>query len=173
MRRIIAAVTRIVIGFNSFGQSINIDAGWTFSLGNASSMEADYTHGTEYFTYLCKVRSADHSHSPIMPDFDDSSWQRVSLPHDWVVDLPYSEQASHSHGYKCVGWRYPENSIGWYRRHVFIPETDRGRQISLEIEGAYRNSEVFVTVFIWEANGADMPQESIRLLLILDMDRIM
>ena len=147
MRRIFAAMAGIVIGFNSFGQSIDIDSDWTFSLGNASSMEADFTHGTEYFTYLCKVRSADHSHSPIMPDFDDSSWQRVSLPHDWVVDLPYSAQASHSHGYKCVGWKYPENSVGWYRRHIFIPESDRGRQISLEIEGAYRNSEVFCNGF--------------------------
>ncbi len=147
MRRTLSVLAGLVIGCNLFGQSINIDSGWTFSLGNASNMEADFTHGTEYFTYLCKVRSADHSHSPIMPEFDDSAWQQVSLPHDWVVDLPYSAQASHSHGYKCVGWQYPENSVGWYRRHIFIPESDRGRQISLEIEGAYRNSEVFCNGF--------------------------
>ncbi len=127
--------------------SVLIDDGWTFSLGNAASMEADFTHGTEYFTYLCKAQSSNHSKSPIMPSFDDSAWQRVNLPHDWVVDLPYSPEASHSHGYKCVGWKYPENSVGWYRRHIFIPESDRGRQISVEFEGVFRNSEVFCNGF--------------------------
>lgn len=127
--------------------SILINNGWTFSLGNAASMEADYTHGTEYFTYLCKVKSTGQSKSPIMPDFDDSGWQRISLPHDWAVDLPYSAEASHSHGYKCIGWRYPENSVGWYRRHIHIPAEDRGRQISIEFEGIFRDSEVFCNGF--------------------------
>ncbi len=148
MKRVAGLVMGIILCCGSaFGQTINIDTDWSFSLGDASSMEADFTHGTEYFTYLCKVRSADHSSSPIMPSFDDSSWQRVSLPHDWVVDLPYSGEASHSHGYKCVGWKYPENSIGWYRKHIFIPEQDKGKQLALEIEGAYRNSEVFCNGF--------------------------
>ncbi len=145
--RALSVCIALLVCSGAFAQTVSLDDGWTFALGNASSMEADFTHGTEYFTYLCKVRSADHSQSPIMPEFDDSSWQRVSLPHDWAVDLPYSGQASHSHGYKCIGWRYPENSVGWYRRHVFIPESDRGRQISIEIEGAYRNSEVFCNGF--------------------------
>ncbi len=124
-----------------------INNGWTFSLGNAASMEADFTHGTEYFTYLCKVKSSGHSHSPIMPGFDDSQWQKVSLPHDWVVDLPYSGEASHSHGYKCVGWKYPENSVGWYRKHIEIPSGDKGKQIFVEFEGIFRDSEVFCNGF--------------------------
>ncbi len=127
--------------------SLPLDNGWAFSLGNAASMEEDFTHGTEYFTYLCKAQSANHSKSPIMPAFDDSAWQRVNLPHDFVVDLPYSASASHSHGYKCVGWRYPENSVGWYRRHLFVPEEDRGKQITLEFEGIFRDSEVFCNGF--------------------------
>ncbi len=147
MKRLFLGVAALVLCGNVFAQTINIDTDWSFSLGNASSMEADFTHGTEYFTYVCKVKSADHSHSPIMPDFDDSAWQRVSLPHDWVVDLPYSGEASHSHGYKCVGWHYPENSVGWYRKHIFIPESDKGKQISIELEGVYRNSEVFCNGF--------------------------
>ncbi len=120
---------------------------WTFSLGNAASMEDDFTHGTEYFTYLCKVKSSGHSHSPIMPDFDDARWQKVSLPHDWVVDLPYNGEASHSHGYKCVGWKYPENSVGWYRKHLELPAEDKGKQIFIEFEGVFRNSEVFCNGF--------------------------
>lgn len=127
------------------GVVINND--WTFAMGNAASKELDYTHGTEYFTYICKVQSSNHSHAPIMPEFDDSSWQKVSLPHDWAVDLPYSPEASHSHGYKCIGWKYPENSVGWYRKHIEIPAEDKGKQFFIEFEGIYRDSEVFCNGF--------------------------
>ena len=89
--------------------------GWSFSLGFAGDKQKDFTHGTEYFSYVTKVMANKDDKSPSSPDFDDSSWQKVSLPHDWVVDLPFSEEASHSHGYKCVGWKYPESSVGWYR----------------------------------------------------------
>lgn len=133
-------------GGEKFG-GVVINNDWTFAMGNAASKELDYTHGTEYFTYICKVQSSNHSHAPIMPEFDDSSWQKVSLPHDWAVDLPYSPEASHSHGYKCIGWKYPENSVGWYRKHIEIPAEDRGKQFFIEFEGIYRDSEVFCNGF--------------------------
>src|SRR4029077_10508261 len=25
----------------------------------------------------------------VQPDFDDSSWQKVNLPHDWAIDGPF------------------------------------------------------------------------------------
>ena len=129
-----------------------LSGGWSFHLGDASSMQGDFTHGTEYFTYLAKAASAAHSHSPIMPEYDDSQWQRVSIPHDWAVDLPYSPKASHSHGYKCLGWRYPQNSVGWYRRHLSIPaaaqegQPGRGEDSRwfVEFDGIYRDSQVFL-----------------------------
>ena len=133
-------------GGEKFG-GVVINNDWTFAMGNAASKELDYTHGTEYFTYICKAQSSNHSHAPIMPEFDDSSWQKVSLPHDWVVDLPYSPEASHSHGYKCIGWKYPENSVGWYRKHIEIPAEDNGKQFFIEFEGIYRDSEVFCNGF--------------------------
>ena len=133
-------------GGEKFG-GVVINNHWTFAMGNAASKELDYTHGTEYFTYICKAKSSNHSHAPIMPEFDDSSWQKVSLPHDWAVDLPYSPEASHSHGYKCIGWKYPENSVGWYRKHIEIPAEDKGKQFFIEFEGIYRDSEVFCNGF--------------------------
>lgn len=133
-------------GVEKFG-GVVINNDWTFAMGNAASKELDYTHGTEYFTYICKAQSSNHSHAPIMPEFDDSSWQKVSMPHDWAVDLPYSPEASHSHGYKCIGWKYPENSVGWYRKHIEIPAEDKGKQFFIEFEGIYRDSEVFCNGF--------------------------
>jgi len=139
--------TAIALGLLSAGAAAAprelLNNGWSFSLGHASNAEKDFGHGTEYFTYLCKVRANNQSQSPIMPEFDDSQWQQVNLPHDWVVDLPFSGEASHSHGYKCIGWKWPENSVGWYRKKIFVPKEDEGKRITIEFEGIFRDSEVF------------------------------
>ena len=71
----------------------------------------------------------------------------MTLPHDWVVDLPFAPEASHSHGYKTVGYKYPETSVGWYRKTFFIPEDDFGKHISLQFDGVFRDSQVWVNGF--------------------------
>lgn len=128
-------------------ETILLNNHWTFALGDASSMEQDFTHGTEYFTYLSKAAASDHNRGPVWAKFDDSAWQRVNLPHDWVVDLPYAAEASHSHGYKQVGWRYPKNSVGWYRRHLAIDKADEGKRIYVRFDGIFRDAQVFCNDF--------------------------
>lgn len=125
---------------------ILLNNGWSFSLGDTDPAK-DFTHNTEYFTTLSKVGSSGHNKGPVWPGFDDSSWQKVNLPHDWVVDLPFSGEASHSHGYKCIGWKYPQNSVGWYRKHLTLPSEDAGKQIFIEFEGIFRDSEIFCNGF--------------------------
>ncbi len=128
---------------NSVRDKVLFNNGWSFSLGYAGDMAKDFSHGTEYFSYVAKILSNNGNEGPVSPSFDDSSWQKVSLPHDWVVDLPFAAEASHSHGYKCVGWRYPASSVGWYRKKFNVPESDRGKRILIEFEGIFRDSEVF------------------------------
>lgn len=143
MKRLLICAALLSALTLSAAEKTLINNDWTFALGNAASMEKDFTHGTEYFTYFTKYASFHGNKGPVSASFDDSSWQKVNLPHDWVVDLPYSEQASHSHGYKTIGFKYPETSVGWYRKRLVIPEEDRGKTISLEFEGIFRDSEVF------------------------------
>lgn len=140
---LLAAMPTALLAGDSVREKILVNNGWSFAYGYAGDKQKDYTHGTEYFTYVTKVMSNKEDKSPSSLDFDDSSWQKVNLPHDWVVDLPYAAEASHSHGYKCVGWKYPESSVGWYRKKIFIPEEDRGKRILIEFEGIFRDSEVF------------------------------
>lgn len=123
-------------------QTIRLNDGWRFALGHVD-MKRDYTHGTEYFTYLTKT-GFDHNKGPANVAFNDSAWQQVTLPFDWVVDLGFSGDASHSHGYKKVGWKYPESSVGWYRRHLTVPASDWGKRISVQFDGIFRNSQVFI-----------------------------
>ena len=122
------------------------DDGWKFAFGDASSPEKDFGRGTEYFNYLTKAASI-HNQGPYAVDFDDSAWKDVQLPHDWVVDLPFSPEASHSHGYKTVGWRWPETSVGWYRKHFTVPADALGQPVSLRFDGIFRDSDVWVNGF--------------------------
>ena len=77
--------------------------------------------------------------------FDDSKWRALNLPHDWAVELPFvNDKEQASHGFKPLGRRYPETSVGWYRREFEIPASDLGRRITVEFDGAFRSVLVFV-----------------------------
>ena len=101
-------------------ERISFDDNWQFAFGDASSPEKDFKCGTEYFTYFTKAASI-HNEGPYSPKFDASGWEVVDLPHDWAVDLPFAEEASHSHGYKTVGFKFPQTSVGWYRKTFMMP----------------------------------------------------
>lgn len=127
-------------------QRISIDKNWQFSFGNAASPEKDYGCGTEYFNYLTKANSI-HNVGPYASKFDASSWTVVDLPHDFVVGLPFAKEASHSHGYKTVGYKYPETSVGWYRHYLSSGDELKGKHVELEFEGIFRDSRVWVNGF--------------------------
>ena len=123
-----------------------MDEAWQFALGNASSPASDFGCGTEYFNYLTKAASI-HNEGPYALKFDASSWETVDLPHDWVVDLPYAAEASHSHGYKTIGYKYPETSVGWYRKTISIPASDFGKHLYLQFDGIFRDARIWVNGF--------------------------
>ena len=134
----------------SVRERILMDEDWQFAFGNASSPEKDFGCGTEYFNYLTKAASI-HNEGPYSPKFDASKWsaiwKNVNLPHDWVVDLPYAREASHSHGYKTVGYKYPETSVGWYRKTFTVPHEDHGKHLYLQFDGIFRDARVWVNGF--------------------------
>lgn len=130
----------------SVRERISLDEGWQFAFGNASDPVKDFGCGTEYFNYLTKAASI-HNAGPYSPKFDASGWKCVDLPHDWVVDLPYDSLASHSHGYKTVGYKYPETSVGWYRKTFTIPQEDDGKHLYLQFDGIFRDARIWVNGF--------------------------
>ena len=136
----------VLFSFPVLGQERLFDDGWKFAFGDASSPEKDFGRGTEYFNYLTKAASI-HNAGPYAVGFDDSAWKSVQLPHDWVVDLPFAAEASHSHGYKTVGWKYPGTSVGWYRKHFTVPAEALGQPVSLRFDGIFRDSDIWVNGF--------------------------
>jgi beta-galactosidase len=125
-------------------QHLRLDADWRFALGHAGDYSKDFGNGTGYFTYFAKAGYGD---GPAAVIFNDSAWRHVDLPHDWAVELPFSASASHSHGYKTIGWKYPETSVGWYRKKIVIPDSDFGKKISIQFDGIHRNATVWVNGF--------------------------
>ncbi|MBL7744975.1 MAG: DUF4982 domain-containing protein [Chitinophagaceae bacterium] len=120
------------------------DQGWRFALGHAFDTKKDFHNGTGYFSYFAKASYGDGAAAS---DFDDRTWRKLDLPHDWAVEQPFDSKASLSHGFKAIGRNFPEASVGWYRKKFFIPKTDEGKRISISFDGVFRNSIVWVNGF--------------------------
>lgn len=137
-------------------EKIRLNEGWKFAFGHATDPQKDFGCGTEYFNYLTKANSIHNEGPYAMKFFDkqsgtgereDPAWQDVRVPHDWVPSLPFAREASHSHGYKTVGYKYPETSVGWYRKVIRIPAEDQGKHIALQFDGIFRHAQVWFNGF--------------------------
>ena len=116
------------------------DFGWKFFQGNGADPSKDLGFGMGQGDF---AKSGEFKFSEAK--FDDSKWRDLDLPHDWAVELPFvRDEEQQSHGYKPLGRRYPETSIGWYRRTFDIPKEDEGKRISILFDGAFRSALVFL-----------------------------
>ncbi|MGH1560881.1 sugar-binding domain-containing protein [Caulobacter segnis] len=141
-------------------ERLRFDSGWRFALGHGADPAKDFDFG---------FGQADFSKTGVVkiakPAFDDAAWRPVDLPHDWAVELPFVQDDKgegdaqlRSHGYRPLGRRYPETSVGWYRRTFEIANRDLGRRISIEFDGAMRDVLVFVNgCFIGRNNNGYAP----------------
>jgi beta-galactosidase len=121
-------------------EQLLFDFGWKFQLGHGTDPTRDLGFGNSQGDFA-KTGDFDFAKAK----FDDSKWRTLNLPHDWAVELPFvHDDVQQSHGYKPIGRRYPETSVGWYRREFEIPASDLGRRISIEFDGAFRSVLVFV-----------------------------
>jgi len=73
------------------------------------------------------------------PGFDDSGWSTVDVPHDWSIELTPVQSASTS---SATG--FLPGGLAWYRKHFTLPSSLAGQRISIEFDGVYRNSNVYL-----------------------------
>jgi beta-galactosidase len=118
-----------------------MDFGWRFQFGHANDPAKDFGLGA-------RRREAQFAKSgnflPVTrTDFVDREWREVDLPHDWAVELPFTDAPLVFHqGAKPVGREFPETSIGWYRRVFDLPKSDLGKRIAIEFDGVFRDAMV-------------------------------
>ncbi|HZN05701.1 MAG TPA: beta-galactosidase GalB [Pyrinomonadaceae bacterium] len=70
---------------------------------------------------------------------DNAKWRQLNLPHDWSIEGEFSEK----HPAGTGGGALP-GGIGWYRKTFTVPTTSSGKQVFVEFDGVYRNSEVWI-----------------------------
>jgi beta-galactosidase len=88
----------------------NFDSGWKFLKGDSPGAQ--------------------------QPEFADSPWRTVDLPHDWSIEGPFGE--------KELAQGSLPTGIGWYRKRFRLPESYKDRIVVIEFDGVYQNSEVWI-----------------------------
>ncbi|HXX16668.1 MAG TPA: beta-galactosidase GalA [Candidatus Eremiobacteraceae bacterium] len=135
-------------------EQLLFDFGWKFTFGDGSDPAKDLGFGFGQGDF---AKTGDFKFAKA--GFDDSKWRTINFPHDWAVELPFvRDDEQKSHGYKPLGRRYPETSVGWYRREFDIAASDLGRRIWVEFDGAFRDVLVFLNgCFIGRNNNGYAP----------------
>lgn len=110
---LISCITEIIAQNNTIQRKQLFNSDWKFALGDASENSKT--------------------------NFNDSSWRKLSLPHDWSIEGK-SEKNNPSEG---DGGFYPMGKA-WYRKIFTLPAAWADQKISIYFEGVYMNAEVFI-----------------------------
>lgn len=81
----------------------------------------------------------DDNRSFAQPDFNDSSWRTLSVPHDWSIEGRYdkSNPSGPQGGFMPCG-------TGWYRKHFTLDKALSGKRVFINFDGVYMKSQVWV-----------------------------
>lgn len=120
-------------------ERLSLDPGWRFNLGDIP-FPVIQGHDATY-----NNAKAGKAWGAAAPEFDDSKWRSVNLPHDWVVEGPFDPKENVSQGYRPRG-------IAWYRRHFKLPASDHGRHIELQFDGVATHCTVWVNGILAHRN---------------------
>jgi beta-galactosidase len=95
------------------------DSGWRFHLGGAQGAEN--------------------------PQFDDSQWRKIDLPHDWSIeDIAGTNSPFSINAISQVSGGFTTGGSGWYRKTFTITDNLKGKRFRILFEGVYMNAEVWI-----------------------------
>ena len=120
-------------------ERLSLDQGWLFHPGDIP-FPVVQGHDETY-----QSTKAGRAPGAASPEFDDTIWRQLDLPHDWVSEAPFDSQANISQGYRPRG-------IAWYRRHFHLAESDRGRHLELQFDGVATHCTVWVNGILAHRN---------------------
>lgn len=70
-------------------------------------------------------------------DYSDANWEQVQLPHDWNIKQKFDRKGIGSAAYLPEG-------IGWYRKTFFVPQSYKGKAVSILFDGIFQQSDVYI-----------------------------
>lgn len=127
----------------------NFDFDWMFHLGDLRIERAvkagQYGGLTDNGVKLNNMVDADiaYSDKDKAERYKSKDWKHVDLPHDWCVEGTFANDSLKKIEGVVAHGCYPAG-IGFYRKEFSIPQSDEGKKISLEFDGIFRNSTVWV-----------------------------
>ena len=142
-------------------QTLLFDFNWSFKLGDPSDIDTTFNFPEVKNLQKSKIddlalekkllferKDAVKIHlgekvSYVQSKLIDRNWKHINLPHDWAVELPINPKGNVAKGLKDID-SAKGSSIGWYRKIFSLPITDKGKVISIEFEGVYRNAVFWI-----------------------------
>jgi beta-galactosidase len=112
-------------------EQLSLNSGWRFHPGDIPFPEVK-GHGPTY-----NNAKAGRAGGAAAPEYDDTAWRQLDLPHDWAVEGPFDKNANLSQGFRPRGF-------AWYRRHFQLSPDDRGRHLELQFDGVSTHATVWV-----------------------------
>jgi beta-galactosidase len=73
------------------------------------------------------------------PQFDDSSWRQLNVPHDWSIAGPFCE----TNPARGAGAFLP-TGVAWYRKHFTLRTDDADKCVFVEFGGVMANSDIWI-----------------------------
>jgi beta-galactosidase len=72
-------------------------------------------------------------------NINDSGWEKLDVPHDYIF-----EEGVHKAGSQGQSGGYHGGGTAWYRKHFVYNDDWQNKQVWLQFDGVYMNSEVWV-----------------------------
>jgi beta-galactosidase len=135
-------------------ERISLDGDWRFQKGDPAGTDGqlDYPKikpwvvatGNEFVMNTGAAKPGRPEGTPAanvtyaQRDFDDRGWRQLNLPHDWGIEGPFDQALPGETG------KLPWDGVAWYRKHLNIPASDKGKQIYLDIDGAMAYATVWL-----------------------------
>jgi len=135
-------------------ERVSFDAGWHFHAGDPTDAGdgLDYARAKNWLeqTGLEFTKTNDPAAtlpaepkpgervSFAQPQFDDSGWRALNLPHDWGVEGQFTQ------AYPGETGKLPWWGKAWYRKSFAVPAGDQGKRLFLDVDGAMAYSEVWL-----------------------------
>lgn len=110
---------------------VNVDVGWLFTL-------------TDYVSSPYAATGVADSVLLATPDYADTDWRALNVPHDWAIEGEFSKDNPSGTG----GGALP-GGIGWYRKHFTLASLGLDgladdERFLIRFDGVYMNSTVWL-----------------------------
>ncbi|MEO8763171.1 MAG: beta-galactosidase GalB [Ginsengibacter sp.] len=81
----------------------------------------------------------DSTNAYNQPLINDANWRTLNLPHDWSIEFDFDSTSPTGTGGGAL-----RGGVGWYRKTFALPKSDKGKNIFIDFDGVYMNSEVWI-----------------------------